>query len=107
MSQVRFCIKTKKRIVSLTGDLHTPVTASDVEDRILLLDKTDCDMDSFADKLKEVAKDRIKNINHYYVETPFIHPKTGKPLMMIVPLFVCIDSWSAIVTGKQIGRAHV
>jgi len=50
--------------------------------------------DDFLDRLVIMGEHKRKHKKDYLVETPFIDPKTGKNILMLLPTFVLIDSFS-------------
>ena len=70
-------------------------------DNMRIVDKTQHDLDSFVETVKEMAEIKAKRRDEFVVETPFADRKTGKPMRILKPTFVVFDSWSA--AGTKIG----
>jgi hypothetical protein len=94
-------IQSKDRLAALKGDLPIP-TSDDFKDRIIIIDKSEKDMDSFAEMLKDIANQRIKMANELIAETPFKNVYTGQSMTMRIPLLLGIDSWSAMQSLAEI-----
>jgi hypothetical protein len=86
------------RVAKLHGYHHNAAESEAIEksilDRLVIMNKTQHDLESFHEMIKELAANKIKHIKDYTVETPILDIKTGKPLRMIIPTVVAYDSWS-------------
>lgn len=89
----------KDRLTPMHG-MHTddPVAADklsvDIESRWKLTSNGHGDLDWYNETLKEVADIRMKFAKELEVETPFLHPKTMKPMRILRPFFTGLDSLS-------------
>ncbi len=87
----------KTRLAKLHGMcLNDPVAAAalsaDIEQRFFLTGNEHGDLDWYNDKLKEIGAARLKHRKELEVETPFLDPKTLKPMRMLVPFISGLDS---------------
>jgi hypothetical protein len=89
VNDTEFSIGTKERLL---GMADMPVDT----DRIRLTDPSNYDMAGLFTEIRRIVKHKIENKKDYLVETPFINPKTLKPIMMYIPTLVMIDSWSKL-----------
>lgn len=76
---------------------HFAINGVKVSDRISLYDTTTDDLNTFHDKISSVVDYKVKHAKDLMVETPFLD-KNGKPIMMITPTFMGIDSFTACQT---------
>lgn len=63
-----------------------------VSDRIRLFDTTTDDLNTFHAKIKDIVEYKKKHAKDFLVETPFLDDNTHKPIVMMVPTLVGIDS---------------
>lgn len=80
----------EKRILAM-ADVEIPPM-----NEFRLTDATEYDAESFFDTFSAMAQHKIKNRKDFMVELPHIDPRTGKPMMMMIPTIIGIDSWSAL-----------
>ena len=63
-------------------------------ERLKLVSHEEYQTEDFIEFLKEIAEDKRKNVKDHMVETPILDPVTQKPVSMMIPTLVVIDSWS-------------
>ncbi len=51
-------------------------------------------------KVKVIHDEKVKHRDDYLVETPLVDPQTNKPIMMLKPTILGVDSWSQMMSGK-------
>jgi len=90
-----FAIPSPTRFDDLTGNGHK------VSDRVKLIDISNYDMSSFNRLIRDLVKHKIENKKDYIVDTPFLDPKTLKPLKIFIPTIVVIDSISKLGLAKE------
>lgn len=76
----------------------------DLKDRIKIFDPTTPQgesLDAFVDHLKDIANEKIKRFNDLKVETEILDPETSKPMIMLLPTFSAIDSWSEAMVRQM------
>ena len=84
-----FSIGNKERLLAMADMPVNP-------ESIRLTDPTNYDMASLFTAIRELVKYKIEHRKDYLVETPFLDPKTLKPIKMYIPTIVSIDSWSKL-----------
>lgn len=72
------------------GDPHYPVD----DDNIELKDSSNMDLAATLKYIRKIAEEKMKIKKDLMVETPFINPRTGKPLQIMLPTIICVDSIS-------------
>ena len=65
-----------------------------VSDRIEFCNAITTNLTEFYDKFKKMVDEKLAHKKDYIVESPFLDPRTGKPVRVWVPTFVMIDSFS-------------
>lgn len=75
--------------------METPVSP-----RIAFMTHTTGNLTDFYDKFYTICEEKEKHKKDYIVESPFIDPKTDKPLKIWIPTFLLIDSYSRARSDK-------
>jgi hypothetical protein len=71
----------------------------DLDDRLLLTTIAETATETFFEEIKKIAAVKTASPDRYMVESPILDPKTGAPVRMFIPTFVCIDSWSKMISS--------
>jgi len=94
-----FAIPNEERIINMSDDMNY---GHKIEDRLILKDKSDYDMDGFFNLLKEIAFEREKHMEELLVETPFVNLKTNESYLTPIPFIIIIDSFSLMQSYKEL-----
>lgn len=65
-----------------------------ISDRIKLINADEYDINEVHELIVDIVKQKEKHAKDLLVETPFLNPKTRKPISIILPTFFGIDSLS-------------
>ena len=85
----------KERLFSFTSFS----SYDEFDKRIVIKTPAETPAEEFFDNVKAICAHKIANPDEFRVESPILDPRTGKPLMMWIPTFVAIDSWSKLTSG--------
>lgn len=80
----------KSRLIAVAGNEAIP------PEMVSLSDETIHDITSFFTAVRRLAAYKQQNRKKLEVETPFIDPLSGKPLRMLIPTIIVIDSLSKL-----------
>lgn len=94
-----FSLKDKRRITQMS-DLYRddPIKREahlkDLDNRIRLTDPSMFDLETFFAEVKKIADKKLAHLKECTVTIPILDPRSGKPMTMLIPTFIVIDSWS-------------
>lgn len=71
-----------------------------VDERVHLTNKGEMNLKEYVEFLTNLGEYKLKNKQEYLVETPFLDTNTGKPLKIMVPTFISLDSISNLSTDN-------
>ena len=69
------------------------------DDRFIINTPAETPAEQFFENVKKIRDRKLAQPEKYLVESPIIDPRTNKPLMMWIPTFVVVDSWSKLTSG--------
>jgi hypothetical protein len=72
---------------------------ADIESRMIITDPAATTAEEFFDSVRKIVDEKMKHRDDYLVESPILDPKTGKPIMILLPTFIAYDSWSKMFSS--------
>lgn len=93
-------LKDKSRILEMSSlyrddPIKRKKHLEDLGRRIIIVNRGHYPMlDDFDEEVKKIYAARKKDLNKYIIETPILDPITGKPMRIVKPIFIVIDSLS-------------
>ena len=94
--ETELSLQGMKRVLELAG---APADES-VAARCQFYDKTELSLEDLFEVIKEISVEKGKHLKELTRETPFID-EAGKYIRALVPTIICIDSWSAATSSKE------
>ena len=70
-----------------------------LEEHHVIQTPVDYAAEAFFENVKKIAAEKIAHPDDWLVETPFVDPRSGKPLMMLRPTIIAYDSWSEMTSS--------
>lgn len=89
-------IRDKQRLVDLSG-----VNDTSLMDRMDLTNAASYGIEEFFTRVQQIVKEKEKHRKDLIRETPFVDIH-GKPIRAWVPTIIAIDSWSALMSNKEL-----
>ncbi len=99
LNDTEFALGNKRRILEMVN-LHTDdpeareklLTELMSEDRFVITNPTEHDLESFVEKIKQIDAYKTKHKDDFTIEIPLLDHRTGKPRRMMIPTLVSVDS---------------
>ena len=90
-------IRDKDRILRMAGSHSDKLT----DDHVICLDaKNEYDLESIRETIHELGEEKLKNKDNL-ITTPFLDRKTRKPMQVLVPSVIFIDSLSEAFSREE------
>lgn len=88
---------SKERFVSLANGRDI-----DIANRVHLTNKGELNLKEYCAMIQSIGEAKLKNKNDFLIETPFLNIETGKPLSILMPTFISLDSISNLSTDNNL-----
>ena len=100
----------KERIVNFSPYNNNQ---EDLYNRSVIKTPVETTAEEFFECVKKIEAEKLAHRDDYLVKSQMIDPRNSQPLMMMLPTFICYDSWSAMISGaaqsiydtKQLGSS--
>ena len=74
----------------------------DVESRVHLTNKGELNLQGFCDMITNIGETKLAHSGDYTIELPFLNRNTDKPLKILLPTFISLDSISNLSTDTNV-----
>jgi hypothetical protein len=87
----------KPRVLKLANS--TMLNPVNLEDRLRITDQRTMGAEALYTLINQLCDEKGKHVKDYTVESPFLDPKTGKPLLIMTPTIIGVDSFSELASA--------